>query len=84
VDVQTHDGCGHNHQAYLWQYGYPGGSVVFDFEIGRGRAGPRDFLGEFEGILQIDGYVAYQDVGGEKLVHACCWSHYPDNAVIWS
>jgi hypothetical protein len=75
MDVQTHDGCGHNHQAYLWQYGYPGGSVVFDFEMGRGRAGPREFLGEFEGILQTDGYVAYQGVGGEKLVHACCWSH---------
>jgi len=75
VDVQMHDGSGHNHQAYLWQYGHPGGSVVFDFEMGRGRAGPREFLGKFEGILQTDGYVAYQGVGGEKLVHACCWSH---------
>ena len=75
VDVQMHDGCGHNHQAYLWQYGYPGGSVVFAFEMGRGRAGPREFLGKFAGILQTDGYVAYQGVGGETLVHACCWSH---------
>ena len=24
VDVQTHDGRGKNHQAYLWQYGRPG------------------------------------------------------------
>ena len=40
VDVQTHDQRGQNHQAYLWQYGRPGGSVVFEFQMGRGRAGP--------------------------------------------
>ncbi|MBI5283234.1 MAG: IS66 family transposase, partial [Candidatus Solibacter usitatus] len=33
------------------------------------------FLGEFEGILQTDGYVAYERVGGPKMVHACCWAH---------
>ena len=40
VDVQMHDRRGRNHQAYLWQYGRPGGSVVFDFRLGRGRDGP--------------------------------------------
>ena len=34
VGVQMHDGRGKNHQAYLWQYGRPGGSVVFDFRLG--------------------------------------------------
>jgi hypothetical protein len=29
VDVQTHDGSGINHQAYLWQYGTPRGMAVF-------------------------------------------------------
>jgi transposase len=43
VDVQTREGRGHNHQAYLWQYSRPGGSVVFDFRLGRGRDGPRRF-----------------------------------------
>lgn len=75
VDVQMHDGRGKNHQAWLWQYGRPGGSVVFDFRLGRGREGPRGFLGQFEGILQSDGYAAYENVGGPKIVHACCWSH---------
>ena len=75
VDVQMHDGSGHNHQAYLWQYGRPGGSVVFDFRMGRGRDGPKEFLGKFEGLLQTDGYVGYEKVGGPKLVHACCWAH---------
>jgi transposase len=39
VGVQTHDKSGKNHQAYLWQYGSPGGSVVFDFRMGRSREG---------------------------------------------
>ena len=75
VDVQMHDGRGQNHQAYLWQYGSPEGSVVFDFQLGRGREGPKRFLGNFEGILQTDGYVAYEKVGGPKIVRAACWAH---------
>lgn len=75
VDVQMHDGRGQNHQAYLWQYGRPGGGVVFDFQLGRGRDGPKNFLGQFAGILQTDGYGAYERVGGPGIVHAGCWSH---------
>jgi transposase len=75
VDVQTREGRGKNHQAYLWQYSRPGGSVVFDFRLGRGRDGPKRFLGQFEGILQTDGYTAYDQIGGPRMVHAACWSH---------
>jgi transposase len=75
VDLQTREGRGKNHQAYLWQYGRPGGSVVFDFRLGRGRDGPKRFLGQFEGILQTDGYAAYDQIGGPRMVHAACWSH---------
>ena len=75
VAVQMHDRRGKNHQAYLWQYSRPGGSAVFDFRLGRGRAGPQEFLGRFEGILQTDGYIAYDQVGGPKMVHVCCWAH---------
>jgi len=75
VDVQMHDRRGRNHQAYLWQYSRPGGSAVFEFRLGRGRAGPKEFLGRFEGVLQTDGYIAYNQVGGPKMVHVCCWAH---------
>jgi transposase len=75
VGVQMHDGRGQNHQAYLWQYGQPGGSVVFDFRLGRERDGPKRFLGDFAGRLQSDGYGAYDQVGGQGLVHVACWSH---------
>ena len=76
VDVQTHDKRGKNHQAYLWQYGTPGGGVVFDFRMSRGREGPAQFLGKFLGILQTDDYIAYErGLGGPGMVHAACWSH---------
>jgi transposase len=75
VGVQTREGRGKNHQAYLWQYSRPGGSVVFDFRLGRGRDGPKRFLGQFEGILQTDGYTAYDQIGGPRMVHAACWAH---------
>lgn len=75
VGVQTHDQSGKNHQAYLWQYGKPGGSAVFNFRMGRGREGPKQFLGLFEGILQTDGYIAYDHTGGPNMVHAACWAH---------
>jgi transposase len=75
VGVQMHDGRGKNHQAYLWQYSRPGEAVVFDFRMGREREGPKRFLGNFEGILQSDGYGAYDHVGGARIVHAACWAH---------
>jgi transposase len=75
VAVQQHDGSGANHQAYLWQYGAPGGAAVFDFRMGRAREGPKAFLNTYRGLLQTDGYAAYDGVGGPGMVHAACWSH---------
>jgi transposase len=75
LPVQMPDGSGKNHQAFLWQYSKPGGNVVFEFRMGRGRGGPVQFLGRYEGILQTGGYAAYVRVGGSRMVHAACWSH---------
>lgn len=75
IPVQMQDGRGKHHQAYLWQYGRPGGSVVFDFQLGRSREGPKKFLGDFQGILQTDGYAGYNSTGGNCMVHAACWAH---------
>lgn len=75
VAVQKQDERGKHHQAYLWQYGTPGGSVVFDFQLGRGREGPKQFLRGFTGRLQTDGYTAYEGVGGPEMVHVACWAH---------
>jgi len=56
---------------YLWQYGRPGGGAVFDFRLGRGRDGPKEFLGQFEGILaRLTAMAPYDHVGGAE-VGAC-------------
>lgn len=49
--------------------------MVFDFRLGRGRDGPKRFLEQFEGILQTDGYSAYDQIGGPRMVHAGCRAH---------
>ena len=49
--------------------------MVFDFRLGRGREGPKRFLGQFEGILQTDGYAAYDQIGGPRIV---------PRGVVWS
>ena len=58
--------------------------MVFDFRLGRGRDGPKRSLGQFEGILQTDGYAAYDQIGGPRMVHAACWAHYPESEIIRS
>ena len=75
VGVQSRVTPGSNHRSYVWQYSRPGGPVVFDFQMGRGREGPKKFLGEFSGTLQSDGYSAYDRIGGEGITYAGCMAH---------
>jgi transposase len=74
LPVQTGEKTGRNHQAFAWEFSQPGGLVVFDFQMGRGRAGPEKFLRGFRGILQCDGYAAYDKLG-EGIVFAGCLAH---------
>ena len=48
--------------------------MVFDFQMGRGRVGPAAFLQGFRGVLQGDGYEAYDKLG-EGIEYAGCLSH---------
>jgi transposase len=74
MPCQTGERTGHNHRAFMWQFSNPGGIVVFDFQMGRSRAGPRQFLEGFRGTLQCDGYEAYDKLG-EGIVYAGCMAH---------
>jgi|HubBroStandDraft_2_1064218.scaffolds.fasta_scaffold40755_3 transposase len=74
VPVQTGEKSGRNHRAYIWEYSQPGGPVVFDFQMGRGREGPEKFLLGFSGTLQCDGYAAYDKLG-EGILYAGCMAH---------
>jgi hypothetical protein len=76
VGVQSKEAPpGQNHRAWQWQYSAPGGPVVFDFQMSRGREGPRAFLQDFRGVLQTDAYGAYDSIIGPDIIHAGCWSH---------
>ncbi len=47
---------------------------MFDFCMVRGQEAPKRFLGNWEVVLQTVGYVAYEKVGGSKLVHVVFWT----------
>jgi len=74
LPCQTGEKSGQNHTAYLWEYSAPGGLVVFQFEMGRGRVGPARFLRGFRGKVQCDGYAAYDDLGPD-IIFIACLSH---------
>jgi transposase len=60
IPVQTKDKPGSTHKGYHWVYYSPLEKLVcFDYRKGRGRDGPEEFLESFRGLLQTDGYVAY-------------------------
>ena len=60
IPVQTKDKPGSTHKGYHWVYYSPLEKLVcFDYRKGRGRDGPEKFLETFRGMLQTDGYVAY-------------------------
>jgi transposase len=74
LPCQSSEKKGKNHSAYLWEYSSPGGIVIFQFTMGRGRAGPKEFLQRFKGVLQCDGYGAYDDLG-EGIIYIACMAH---------
>ncbi len=74
LPCQTGEKTGRNHQAYIWEFSRPGSLVVFEFRMGRGREGPREFLKGFKGKLQSDGYDAYAKLG-EGIVYVGCMAH---------
>jgi len=75
IGVQSDQTQGRNHQGYAFQYSRPGGPVVFDFRMSRAREGPRNFLGNYDGILQYDGYAGYEKTGSSQMIRAGCWAH---------
>jgi hypothetical protein len=73
-------GTGKVHEGYLWAYAgdteHP--HVWFDFRPDRSRASPEEFLADYVGGLQTDGYSAYVTVvknSEGRLVDLGCWAH---------
>ena len=68
---------GKSQQGYLWTYSRPGGDVLFEWRVSRSRAGPEEFLKNFRGKLQTDGYTAYESLAKARgdLTLIGCWAH---------
>ncbi|MEX2671894.1 MAG: IS66 family transposase [Phycisphaeraceae bacterium] len=50
--------------------------IVFDYTPTRSRAGPIDWLGDYEGYLQADAYAGYDELyRGGKVIDVGCWAH---------
>jgi transposase len=77
IAVLTEDKPGATHRGYYWVYYDPVKRLVcFDYRQTRGREGPKNFLQDFSGDLQSDGYSAYADLGVPgKIKHLACWAH---------
>jgi transposase len=68
---------GKSQQGYLWTYSRLGGDVLFEWRVSRSREGPKEFLKNFRGKLQTDGYSAYESLAKERddLTLIGCWAH---------
>jgi len=68
---------GKTHRGYYWVYYSPiQRMVLFDYQEGRGREGPRKLLSDFKGYLQTDGYKVYDWFGKQKdITLMSCMAH---------
>ncbi len=68
---------GKSQQGYLWTYSRPGGNVLFEWRVSRSREGPEEFLKDFRGKLQTDGYSVYESLAKQRgdLILVGCWAH---------
>ena len=74
---QKPDVKGKSQQGYLWVYSRPKSDVLFEWRVSRSRTGPEEFLKNFRGKLQTDGYSAYESLAKARgdLTLIGCWAH---------
>ena len=77
IKVLSRDVPGAAHKGYFWVYSDPvTGNIVIEYRTGRGQAGPMEFLKDFKGSLQTDGYAAYDIFGRNKdIILLACLAH---------
>ncbi len=65
--------------SYMWIFrgvylNKPG--VYFHYSPSRGGKVPENFLGDYKGYVQTDGYQGYNFLDGKKgIIHSGCWAH---------
>jgi transposase len=67
---------GKTHRGYYWVYhDVASGLVLYDYDPGRGKSPPQTFLSEYNGVIQVDGYGVYENLGNKNITIACCMAH---------
>ena len=65
-------------KSYMWLYRtgsdakYP--IVLYNYQSGRGKEYPQEFLKGYKGYLQTDGYSVYHDLN-QDITDVGCWTH---------
>ncbi|MEN9635031.1 MAG: hypothetical protein RL077_3435 [Verrucomicrobiota bacterium] len=68
---------GKTKQGYLWAISHPGGDVVFEWRRSRRHEEAEKLLGDYQGVLQSDGYEAYPAYARAHpgVAWVGCWAH---------
>jgi len=77
IKVQDNHKKGSLHTGYHWVFHAPiERLVLFKYDPSRSAKVPKDFLQEFSGTLQTDGYRAYQNLNTKYPIKLlCCMAH---------
>jgi len=77
IKVLDKDKKGETHRGYFWAYHNSiDGLILFDYQPGRGREGPKEILKNFKGHLQTDGYMVYDFFKDkEEITVLHCMAH---------
>lgn len=76
-------GRGRTRTGRLWVYardqrGWSGSdppAAIYFYEPDRRAQRPKDHLKNFAGVLHVDGYAGFEQLTGNRIVLAACWSH---------
>lgn len=67
---------GTTHRGYYWVYhDVESGLVLYEYNPSRGQTAPIQFLSNYEGYLQTDGYAVYDILPNKKIKLVGCMAH---------
>ncbi len=81
VQVFGERGRKNTSKSYMWVYKTGGNDkfkIIYDYSPERSATVASDFLGDFKGYLQSDGYSGYKKVCKDSkgsVKNLCCWAH---------
>ena len=80
VQVLKEPGRANTTKSYMWVFrggtSPPGSTVIFDYRPSRsGEEILKEYLRDYSGHVQTDGYIGYEELKELSVNHAGCWAH---------